>query len=298
MHHNPLRHLPRAALDAAERGWHVFPLVPAGKRPAIRSWESRATVDAARISRCWAAGGYNFGIAAGPTRLAVVDLDVPKHDEDVPPAGTPSYVIDGADMLALLAEREGRRFPTETYTVRTASGGTHLYFAAPAGAELRNTAGTLGWKIDTRAHGGYVVGAGSVVDGKPYTVVRDMAPAALPDWLTKLLVPAPLPPQRLVAVPLLAMDRHSSYLRAAVAGELQRVSRARTGNRNNALYQAAVALGQLVAGQELSAAEVTDWLTAAALGVGLAEPDARRTVASGLRAGARRPRTVVGRRAA
>ncbi|MEU9222746.1 bifunctional DNA primase/polymerase, partial [Streptomyces sp. NPDC048376] len=50
-----------AALEAAERGWHVFPLRPADKRPALhgeavcpligdcagghRKWEDRATVD-------------------------------------------------------------------------------------------------------------------------------------------------------------------------------------------------------------------------------------------------------------
>jgi hypothetical protein len=291
MHHNTPCPLPRAALEATERGWHVFPLIPDSKRPAIRSWEPRATTDAERVTRCWTAGDYNIGIAAGPSGLVVVDLDVPKHDQDVPPAETPSYVADGSDMFSALAERHGQPLPTQTYSVRTASGGTHLYFAAPADVELRNTAGTLGWKIDTRASGGYVVGAHSSVDGKRYTVVHDAPPVPLPDWLTKLLVPAPLPPQGPVAVPLIAKDRHSAYLRAAVDGEVQRVTRAHTGNRNNALYQASVALGQLVAGRELSEAEVTDWLASAAVGVGLAEPDVGRTVASGLRAGAKRPRT-------
>ncbi|MFC5719604.1 bifunctional DNA primase/polymerase [Streptomyces gamaensis] len=287
--------LPGAALTAVERGWRVLPLVPGGKRPAIRSWESRATTDPARVARCWAAGNYNLGIATGPSRLVAVDLDVPKHDQDTPPAGTPASVTDGADMLALLAERHGEQFPTETYTVRTPSGGTHLYFTAPAGVELRNTAGVLGWKIDTRAHGGYIVGAGSVIGGKPYTVTYDARPAPLPDWLTKLLTPAPLPPQQPVAVSLGAEDWHGAYLKAAVAAELRRVERSTSGGRNTALYRSAVALGQLVAGGELDAAQVTDWLTEAATGVGLAEPEARRTIASGLRAGARRPRTVNGR---
>ncbi|MCX4824400.1 bifunctional DNA primase/polymerase [Streptomyces sp. NBC_01142] len=297
MHHNTPCPLPRAALEATERGWHVFPLIPDSKRPAIRSWEPRATTDADRVTRCWTAGDYNLGIAAGPSGLVVVDLDVPKHDQDVPPAETPSYVADGSDMFAVLAERHGQTLPIQTYSVRTASGGTHLYFAAPADVELRNTAGTLGWKIDTRASGGYVVGAHSSVDGKPYSVVHDVPPVPLPNWLTKLLVPAPLPPRGPVAVALIAKDRHSAYLRAAVDGELQRVTRAHRGNRNNSLYEASVALGQLVAGGELAASEVSDWLTEAAVRIGLTEPDARRTIASGQRAGAKKPRTVV-RRAA
>ncbi|MGI5516009.1 bifunctional DNA primase/polymerase [Streptomyces sp. CA-106131] len=37
------------------------------------------------------------------------------------------------------------------------SGGFHLYFAAPPGVRLGNTAGRLGKRIDTRAWGGHVV---------------------------------------------------------------------------------------------------------------------------------------------
>jgi hypothetical protein len=71
--------------------------------------------------------------------------------------------------------------------VRTGSGGTHLYFTAPAGAELRNSAGRLGWLVDTRAHGGYVVGAGSSVHRRPYSVAHDTMPATLPSWLAERL---------------------------------------------------------------------------------------------------------------
>ena len=74
-----------AALAAADRGWHVFPLTPGTKRPAVRDWENRATLDPDRIRRCWAAGLFNIGIACGPSRLLVLDLDVPKHAGDFPP---------------------------------------------------------------------------------------------------------------------------------------------------------------------------------------------------------------------
>ncbi|MEU7291761.1 bifunctional DNA primase/polymerase [Streptomyces exfoliatus] len=294
MHHNTP---PPAILQSAEKGWLVFPLVPGAKRPAVRSWESRATTDHDRLARCWSAGPYNVGIATGPSRLVVVDLDVPKGDQDHPPVRTPAGVTDGADALGLLAEEHGERYPSDTYTVRSVSGGLHLYFTAPSGTELRNTAGKLGWKIDTRANGGYVVGAGSTVGGRPYRVVHEAPPAPLPSWLAKLLVPAALPPQRPLDVALSAANGLDRYLAAAVAGEIQRVKQAVEGNRNNALYQAAVALGQLVAGGELAGSDVTTKLVAEAVGKGLHESDARRTVASGLRAGSRKPRTVT-RRAA
>ncbi|WBB59165.1 bifunctional DNA primase/polymerase [Streptomyces sp. WMMC500] len=290
----PLHH---AALAAAERGWHVFPLVPGAKRPAVAAWEQRATLDRTRITRCWSSGAYNLGIATGPSRLVVLDLDVPKND-DTPPPGAPAGVVDGADMLAVLAEQHDQPIPTQTYTVRTASGGTHLYFTAPVDAPLRNTAGKLGWKIDSRAGGGYVVGAESTIGRERYTILHDAPPAPLPDWLTELLTPAPLPPQRPVPLPELGPRRLSAYLRGAMEGEWQRVTDAPVGTRNTALYRAAVALGQLVAGGELAAADVTALLASAAVSVGLDERAAHRTIASGLRAGAHRPRTVARRAAA
>jgi hypothetical protein len=284
-----------AALHAAERGWHVFPLVPNDKRPAVRTWEDRATTDPARIERCWAAGPYGVGVATGPSRLVVVDLDTAKGPDDTPPeAWRGPGIVSGEDVLAALCERHDEPYPAGTYAVRTGRGGTHLYFEAPGdGPELRNTAAKLGWKIDTRAAGGYVVGAGSVVAGRPYAAVRDAAPVSpLPAWLLMLLRPAPLPPQRPVVVPIAATDRRTAYLRKAVDAEVARVMGSPAGQHNTALYRAAVALGQLVAGGELGEGEVVGWLAAAAVQVGQRSREIPATIASGLRAGAKRPRTV------
>src|ERR1700733_14287500 len=94
----------QAALNAAARGWHVFPLRPGTKRPARpdhdeqhcdgtdprccdghTGGEHRATPDPARIRRGWADEPYNIGIACGPSRLVVVDLDTPKPGDTPPP---------------------------------------------------------------------------------------------------------------------------------------------------------------------------------------------------------------------
>jgi hypothetical protein len=304
----------QAALNAAARGWHVFPLRPGTKRPARpdhdeqhcdrtdprcrnghTGWEPRATTDPGRIRRGWAGEPYNIGIACGPSRLVVIDLDTPKPGDTPPPEWNLPGVRDGADVLAALCGRAGEPYPADTWTVTTPSGGTHLYFAAPVdGPELRNTqgaAGGLGWLIDTRAGGGYVVGGGSVIGIRPYTVTRDTAPAPLPAWLAERLRPAPLPPQRPVDV-LLPAGRAGGYLRAAVDSELARVLDSPSRGRNTALYRAAVALGQLVAGGALSETDVTAWLTEAAGQVGQRPGETARTIASGLKAGAQRPRNV------
>ncbi|MFD9499677.1 bifunctional DNA primase/polymerase [Streptomyces sp. NPDC060035] len=299
-----------AALDAARRGWHVFPLIPGDKRPAIRNWEERATTDAERIARCWSHAPYNIGVATGPSGLVVVDLDTPKNPEDLPPAEwSRPGIRNGLGVLLALWERHdadglGQLVMCEPFDgycemapaahiVKTPSGGMHLYSGAPDGTELRNTAGKLGWKIDTRAHGGYVVAAGSTITGRPapYTTVHDAPVAPLPGWMTDLLRPAPLPPQQPITVAL-ASDRRGKWLRGAVDAELKRVTGAPKGGRNKALYIASIALGQLVAGGELGTGEVTAWLTDVARQAGQSEREAQRTIASGLRAGANRPRQV------
>jgi len=299
----PTTDLLTAALAHAGRGWHVFPLRPDDKRPAFPDhtaddcngrdprcraaghhlgWEPRATTDPDRIRRAWTHRPYGIGIACGPSHLVVVDLDTPKDDTTGP---------TGLDTLADLAATHATVIEP-TYTVTTGRGGTHLYYRHPDdGPALRNTAGTLGPMFDTRAHGGYVVAAGSTVARRPYTVDLDTDPAPLPAWLANLLTPAPLPPQRPVVVDL-GTGRAGGYVRAAVAREVDRVTSAAAGERNRALYIASVALGQLVAGGALAEDDAQSVLEQAGVDAGLRTAEAYRTVRSGLTAGSKRPRTV------
>ncbi|WP_405100824.1 bifunctional DNA primase/polymerase [Micromonospora sp. NBC_01412] len=294
-----------AALAHAERGWHVFPLRPDDKRPAFPDhtaddctgrdprcrtagrhlgWEPRATCDPDRIRRAWSARPYGIGLACGPSRLVVVDLDTPKNPAE---AG-------GRDGLAVLADLAAAHAAgiEPTYTVRTGRGGTHLYYRHPDdGPALRNTAGTLGPMVDTRANGGYVVAASSTVAGRPYGVDLDTDPAPLPEWLAGLLAPAPLPPQRPVLVDL-PTDRTGAYVRAAITHEVQRVTGAAPGERNRSLHIAAIALGQLVAGGALTADDVQSVLEQAGVTAGLPTSEVYRTIRSGLAAGSHRPRKV------
>ncbi|RBM24460.1 DNA primase, partial [Prauserella sp. PE36] len=200
----------RSALAAAARGWHVFPLIPNGKRPALHGadrcprtgpceaghagWEQRATTDPERIRAAWSAGPFNIGIATGPSGLCVLDLDTAKPDDGpVPERWAAEGARCGEDVLAVVAERAGAELPGDTLTVATPSGGLHLYYTAPEGTELRNTSGDtgrgLGWKVDTRAWGGYVVAPGSTTPRGPYRYVHDGAVAALPGWLAERLAP-------------------------------------------------------------------------------------------------------------
>ncbi|MEW2353066.1 bifunctional DNA primase/polymerase [Spirillospora sp. NPDC029432] len=290
-----------AALAAARRGWHVFPLAVGSKEPprGVR-WTRVATTDPDVIRRMWAHRPYNVGIACGPSGLVVIDLDVPKPGQIPPDEWAMPGVNEGADVLAVLCERHGQPFPCDTFTVTTRRGGMHLYFTAPAGIRLTNTSDEhgngLGWKIDTRAEGGYVVGPGSFVDlpdgTGPYEAVHTPAPAPLPGWLAERLQPSPLPQQRPVVVELNHTGRRGAYLDAAIAASLDAIAAAPNGRRNATLYGAAVALGQLVAGGALNPDDTEQLLTAAAVRAGLAELPARRTIRSGFGAGTKRPRRV------
>ncbi|MGW3363619.1 bifunctional DNA primase/polymerase [Streptosporangium canum] len=294
----------RYALAAAARGWHVFP-VAIGDKPPVKGfadWEANATTDPGLIRRWWSRAPYNIGIACGPSGLVVVDLDTPKPGKEglrPPPPWDLPGVTDGADVLAVICERAGHPLPFETFTVRTRRGGTHLYYAAPDGTQLRNTESDkgngLGWLIDTRAHGGYVLGPGSFVDlpdgTGAYEVLHNVPPALLPPLLFKQLVPPPRPTPEPVHLAL-PDTRRGAYLRAALTRELEQVAGAQEGQRNRTLYMAATALGQLVAGGALAEGEVTTLLEQEGVGIGLSIGETRLTVASGLKNGARRPRTV------
>ena len=307
----------RVALDVAERGWSVIPLRPNDKRPAFPNhnsdtctgrdprcraagthigWEPRATLDTERIRRAWALAPYNVGIVTGPSGLVAVDLDMPKAGQTTPPEWNMPGVNDGGDVLAVLCEQAGRSWPGDTYTVTTGRGGSHLYYRHPEGGPpLRNTTGgtpgALGWLIDTRAHGGYVVASGSIVAGRPYTVAYDTDPAPLPGWLAERLTPKPLPPQQPVSVQL-GTGRRAAYLDTAIRRSLDAIGAAPDGALNRTLYGASVALGQLVAGGALDADDTEALLLDAATRARHPAGPARRTIRSGFRAATSRPRAL------
>jgi hypothetical protein len=262
----------------------VFPCAKGGKPPALRGddWQELATTDRSCIQRWWQRYPYNIGIACGPSGLAVLDLDVPRNGKaqlDQAP---------GADVFNSLCRLHGQQVPA-TFTVRTPSGGRHLYFTAPE-TDLRNSAGRLAPLIDVRAAGGYVVAPGSRIDGKPYAIIDSTAPAAFPSWIAALLQKAdPLPSTR-ADDPVAQLRDGDAYGVAALRDEVRIVATAAVHTRNDTLNRAAFNLGQLVGADLLQADAVGAALAEAAARAGLPEREASRTIRSGMTAGARSPR--------
>ncbi|QYN35189.1 bifunctional DNA primase/polymerase [Pseudonocardia sp. DSM 110487] len=291
-------------LDLAARGWHLFPVRPGRKTPAITRWQDRATTDPQRITRFFTdRPDHNAGIACGPSGLLVIDCDTPKATcAGDNPSGSAGGATgrDGWAVLAGMAA--GRGGLPDTWTVATPSGGRHLYFRAPApgpdGRPLGNTGKTLGPMLDTRGAGGQVLAPGSRLPNGGYELLDDTDPAALPGWLAwQLSVRAPTatsgPPERFSTT----VGDYGAYVSTIVRAERQRVAQAPRGGHNAAVFTAARALGQLVGAGVLDPATVERDLLADAAHIitGPCDCTARdiaASIASGLAYGRRRPRCL------
>jgi hypothetical protein len=165
------------ALEHARQGRLVFPGIPNTKIPAILNPYEDATTDEAKIISWWLAdpnfniclpGGYEIG----PGKyIGFIDVDCKREDKN----GFRS--MEELDIL-------GCEFP-ETLAQKTPTGGLHLfyYFDFP----IQNSAGLLGKGIDTRGFHGYVLAAGSKIDGKGYVFKNQLQIAPAPEWLVNRL---------------------------------------------------------------------------------------------------------------
>lgn len=155
-----------AAVQLAESGLYVFPLIPGEKRPAVKDWENKASCDPLEVSKMWASRRQaNIGIATGPSQLVVIDLD---GDEAI--AWWEANGVPG-----------GAR-------VDTPSGGRHHFWWCGPEIEIQTNRSKIFRGIDVRASGGLVVAPGSITAKGAYTgdlSTIPEAPEALLDMLPR-----------------------------------------------------------------------------------------------------------------
>lgn len=165
------------ALYCASRGWFVIPLWPEGstkrdgtpcnpKSPWPANWPENASNDPAKIEE-WSRKkpGSGWGVAAFRSGMVVIDIDKAS-----------AHKSDGFASFEALKKEVS--FPP-TFTVRTPTGGLHLYYKATG------IGSTTGFRpgIDIKGTGGQVVAPGTVIGGKSYEIVDDREPADLPSGL-------------------------------------------------------------------------------------------------------------------
>lgn len=267
-----------AAVQAAQRGWHVFPVCPGDKRPAVERWEQQASADPETVCQEFTGrwSGCNYGIACGPSGLVVIDLDLSEQG-------------NGEVQFVELCRAAGLGEVPATLIIRTPRGGLHLFFSA-VGTNVRNSVGRLASAIDVRAAGGFAVGPGSVlderaydkpvtlIDGGRYTVVREAPVAPLPAWLAERAAPAPAPDETSTT----ATSRSPAPTRARLVGLVAEVLSAPLGRRNNTLFWASCRASEMVAAGEVDVGAVRNLLLRAAAETGLGSAEAERTIRSAL----------------
>ncbi|WP_438479078.1 bifunctional DNA primase/polymerase [Streptomyces asiaticus] len=279
--HNALEN----ALAAADRDYPVMPL-SRNKVPAIPSPHERghsckghcgqpghgvhdATTVPADVRRLFdhAPRAAGYGVACGGG-LRLIGLDLDRHG-----------AADGVAELNRLAAERGFTIP-RTLTVCTPSDGFHLWFTAPEGVTVPNSAGRIGPGIDVRGTGGYLVGPGSIGTKGEYILhpkLGEVDVQPVPEALLRLMLPAPIASVQRRTAPLLRTRD------AALDGLVRVVLDAQEGQRNNRLYWAATKMWAHAADGHMDATHGERTLVEAAVARGLAERDALRTVASARR---------------
>jgi hypothetical protein len=158
------------AILLAGSGFHVFPCLVNAKEPAIKDYPRKATTDAAQVKEWWNGKPRNIGISTSHfgenEALIVVDVDIKSGKR--------------GDLSLMQLELAGFDLPP-TFETLTPSNGRHLYYRVPKA--LKQVVDTLGSGLDTRSLGGYVVGPGSVIDNKEYTITNKSHIAPAPQWL-------------------------------------------------------------------------------------------------------------------
>ena len=266
--------------DPLRRGWPLFVLAPGTKIPPKgHTGRKEATLSEDQIAE-WLREypSCNFGIDTDSAGLVVIDLDVPKEDQD------PTELF-GLDAWGALLHQYGINSEPRTYTVQTPSGGLHYYFTANPVLRIKNSNSVVAPGVDTKGINGQIVAAGSKTPKGEYRVVRHVDPIPMPHWLRRLLSERGVAQTRLdqLALERKEVTATDAYALGALRNEINNVISATQKNRNDTLNKAAFALRRFIP-DFLDEEETREELLKAALSIGLPESEALSTIKSGFEA--------------
>ncbi len=323
-----------AALAYAAKGWAVFPCHPSTKQPLVKKGFKVATTDAAQIRRWWE--HMPDALIACPTGPAigafVIDLDLgaPALIDGLAYLKRFGDHVGGLPHTAIAETASGGIHVYFAWDpARPVGRGIRVcpelaILQQPRDAEGRPPLLPDGTRskdagVDALGSDGYAIVPPSVrSDGKAWTWLQEpkdgVAPAparvmeiALKEERDKARGGAEGAERGTSSASSAAPRAQSSkradlderqrrYALRAFDDEVRGVSRAPAGQRNQALFEAALKLGTLVGAGALAEAAVAGALEEAAKDCGLWKDDGakavRATIASGLKAGKEKPRAL------
>lgn len=247
-----------AAVELATMGLHVFRLRPNSKEVHARSdhhnedvygprWNAPSS-DPEVVRRMWthpATGNSRSDNIGVDTSHGLVVLDVDTKDGK-------SGAEDWKRALNELGDAP------LTYSVQTPSGGYHFYYAVDQAVGAHKV---FGEGIDVRSHHGYVVGAGSVINGKTYDElpIADTIERLPVPWLARTAAPKARAASQQALVELDAPEAILAAVRLLVGLEAPS-----EGNRDDATFRAVCQVKDLGVSEEVCFELVAEHLNARA----------------------------------
>ena len=120
----------------------------------------------------------NLGIPTGKVNnIIVVDLDFYTKE------GDPPFIYENTQFYKNFGYNYIQDF--DTFTVKSPSGGLHLYFKYDENVDKTTSNGEE--QVDTRGNGGYIVSPNSIINGNKYEIIKDTHFKHLPDKLKDYL---------------------------------------------------------------------------------------------------------------
>ncbi len=289
--------LKAAALAHAKNGFYVIPLVENSKRPLISDWQNRATTNPLQIDTWWTEyPNANIGIACEVSNLIVIDLDTSKGAVPSSP-WSELGAKNGEDVFKEVCRRAGDAQLFETYSVRTPSGGKHLYFYDQNIAIKQGTEVNGWWRVDTRSKGGYIVAEGSRLINSAngvadqYQSIGNSVVLNFPTWLRDELSPNAIR-ENYVSSPhthASSISNSPVFSREFAAQILSErcilIRNTPEGRRNQSLIRHATYIGKIIGVGSLDEKTAYESLLEAAIFSGLTQFESINAIKAGIRYG-------------
>ena len=289
--------LKAAALAHAKNGFYVIPLVENSKRPLISDWQNRATTNPLQIDSWWTEHpNANIGIACEVSNLIVIDLDTSKGAVPSSPWNELG-AKNGEDVFKEICRKAGDSQLFETYSVKTPSGGKHLYFYDQNIAIKQGTEVNGWWRVDTRSKGGYIVAEGSRLTNSTngvadqYQSIGNSVVLNFPAWLRDELSPKAIKENFVASSPISASYVSSNpvfsreFAEQVLSERCILIRNTPEGRRNQSLIKHATYIGKIIGMGSLDEKSASESLLEAAISSGLTQFESVNAIKAGIKYG-------------